>query len=142
VGLFVGLGCGALLLLGGAGAAAAYFMARSAAAEFSSKLEEVSKGGGAPIATAVPAPDDGAPVATSAPATGDAAPLETGAPVASSSECARAAACCEAMITKTGGGAEALKGCQAFRSLPNIAACKQALETYKKMAPLTGVKCE
>jgi hypothetical protein len=108
----VALGCGGLLLLTGIGAAVAIMMARSAAEDFSSKLEEASKsaGGG------------------------------SGA-VASSEVCAQAATCCEAMVTKTGGDANALKACESIKTMPSIG-CSQALETYKKAAPLAGFKCE
>ncbi len=118
------LGCGGLLLLSGIGAAVAFFMARSAAEEFSSKLEEASKGSAGSGAV----PGDGA--------------VPGGGAVSAGGECAKAAACCEAMVTKTGGGPEAIKGCEALKNVPNNAACVQALETYRKMAPLTGVKCE
>jgi hypothetical protein len=114
----VALGCGGLLLLSGIGAAVAFFMARSAAEEFSSKLEEASKG------------------------SAGSGSVSGGAAVTSGGECAKAAACCEAMVTKTGGGPDALKGCEALKNMPNSVGCAQALETYKKAAPLAGFKCE
>jgi hypothetical protein len=112
VGLFVALGCGGLLLLSVIGAGAAYFWARSTAEDISEKLEEASKS-----------------------AAGG------GSGVASSEVCAQAAACCAAMVTKTGGTAESLKACEALKNMPSLG-CAQALETYKKAAPLAGFKCE
>ena len=94
------------------GAGAAYFMARSAADEFSSKLEEASKG-----------------------ATGGSGS------VASGDVCAQAATCCAAMVTKSGGNAEALKACESVKTLPSIG-CSQALESYKKAAVALGFTCE
>jgi len=53
--------------------------------------------------------------------------------------CAPAAACCKAMLEKTGAGAQAGQ-CEQMKSAPE-AICAQALATYRKTAPLVGASC-
>jgi hypothetical protein len=162
--VWLGLGCGALLLVGGAGAAWFYFSVFKPAQEVERAVAAAS-GFGASVSVSdagvvvnlpglgqVTAPTAAAttPSGASTPgaaATGSAAPtptlvlptpssgLGTGGP-----SCDAAAACCKAMASKAGGQAQTVASCDALKASPEFA-CAQALATYKKMAPLVGVTC-
>lgn len=164
--MWVGIGCGALLLLGGAGVAWAYFsivrpaqeLAKAAAAA-SSLGATISVGDGgvsvrlpgldvtAPTATAggttvTPesenAPRAGTPASPSGAASAAPAPttvnLTPGGP-----SCAAAAACCKAMLEKSGASAQ-VGQCEQLKNAPEFG-CAQALATYRKTAPLVGAAC-
>jgi hypothetical protein len=128
--LFIGLGCGALLLLGGAGAAWFFYQA-----------SQVARAGFAVASAVAIAADGGVPLTVPGPA-GSGVPLtipdgalNTGGPT-----CEQAAACCRAVVAKTGGNADMQATCEAMRQAPQIG-CVQALETYRRTAPLVGASC-
>ena len=163
--LWVGLGCGALLLIGAAGVAWAYFtfvrpaqeLAKAAAAA-SSLGATISVGDGG-VTVKLPGLDVTAPTATTetTPATPTSpggpragTPLPSGSASAAPSpttvnltpggpSCAAAAACCKAMLEKTGATAQ-VGQCEQLKSAPEFG-CAQALATYRKTAPLVGASC-
>jgi hypothetical protein len=55
-------------------------------------------------------------------------------------ECAKAIACCKAVVAKSGGDATALAACDNLVNVP-AAACAQALAGYKTSAAALGVTC-
>lgn len=124
--LWVGIGCGGLLLLGLLGAGVAWFFTMRAA---KSALEAASV-----FATPLPPPAPGAPAASPSGA------LDSGgSPVGGA--CARAAECCRRIIQKTNAGAQAEAGCLSFKQLPEEN-CQLPLSTYQRSAQLLGVKCD
>ncbi len=122
--MWVGIGCGGLLLLSIAGSVVAYFMAKQAA---ESGLAALSAAAASPAA-----PTEGAPAA-------DGATDSSGAPV--NGACAKAAECCRKIIQKSNAGAQAEAGCLALKQLPE-ASCEQPLQTYKQSAKLLGTSCD
>jgi hypothetical protein len=148
--VWLGLGCGALLLVGGAGAAWFYFSVFRPAQEIEHAVAAAS-GLGATVSIGssglvVKIPGLGEVAAPTTPSPGGAAPSPTSAPTASTGiakggpNCDAAAACCKAMASKAGAQAQTIASCDALKSSPDFA-CAQALATYKKMAPLVGVTC-
>ena len=165
--VWVGLGCGALLLLGGAGASWVYFSIVRPAQEAERAIKaagglgasvtvgdggvvvklpgigEVSAPTAPPPANAAPAAPDGPGVAPARPGT----PLTPAVPSAGSPSlaaggpsCVLATACCKSVAAKAGGQAQAVAGCDALSSAPEFA-CAQALATYRKTASLLGASC-
>jgi hypothetical protein len=163
--LWVGLGCGALLLIGASGAAWFYFsifkpaqMVASAVASAGGLGATVSlsdagvvvrlPGVGEVTAAAPPAAEPGAaapgaqaaaPGTTAGTAGASAVPAPTAVNLAPGASCAAAAACCKSMLEKSGAGAQAAQ-CEPMKSAPEVV-CAQALATYRKTAPLVGAVC-
>lgn len=100
-------------MLGIIGSVVSYFVFKSAAEELAEEAAKSAVGGA-----------------------GGGAGLSGGSAV-----CAKAAECCAAMVTKTGGDKAAIDACANMKAMPEVG-CAQALETYKKAAPLAGFKCE
>lgn len=124
--LFVGLGCGALLLLAAGAATAIYLWTRdtinsavSAASAFGAAV------GSAPIVVpGVPAaPGAGAP-----------------APAGGAGTCERARICCEKILARSGNKNGALN-CEGLRQLPD-SSCTQMLTAYTTMAAALGDSCQ
>jgi hypothetical protein len=115
--LFVGLGCGGLILLSLIGGGVAFYLAKQAT--------------------------DNAIAAVSAAASPGAAPGSgtdsAGGPA--NGNCAKAAACCRKIIVKSNAGAQAEAGCLAMKQLDE-ATCAQPLQTYRQSAKLLGVTCD
>lgn len=65
--------------------------------------------------------------------------IDAGALATGGATCVQAAACCHAVMEKTGAGAQAA-ACDQMKSMPEVG-CVQALATYRKTAPLVGAKC-
>ena len=165
--MWLGLGCGALLLLGSAGAAWAYFYVFKPAQEVARAVTAAS-GFGATVSVSdagvvVNLPGLGQVTAPTAPTAAGRTPSGAITPGATASasagptptlvlptpssglgtggpSCDAAAACCKAMASKAGGQAQTVASCDALKASPEFA-CAQALATYKKMAPLVGVTC-
>lgn len=55
--------------------------------------------------------------------------------------CEAAAACCERAAKVAGANPAAIAACLAFRTHTTELACQQALEAYKRSAPVTGATC-
>ncbi len=110
------LGCGALLLVGllGGGGIVYYLYseANSAADEFKRQLEATNP--------------------TTAPATGSGSGGGT---------CAKAAACCEKIASKSGAPGAA-QGCATLKQVNNEAACQQALTGYQQSAKALSISCD
>jgi hypothetical protein len=126
------VGCGVLLLFGGAGAAWFFYTASqgiSAALAVGSAL--AFSDGGVSI-TVPPGAAGGAGGTLVLPGP---AGLATGGPV-----CEEAARCCRSMVAKSGGNAAAEAACDNMKAMPQVG-CVQALETYKRSAPLVGATC-
>jgi hypothetical protein len=123
--IWVGIGCGGLLLLATIGSVLAYYMAKQAAETGLAALSAAAASAAAP-----PAPGD-------APA--DGATDSSGAPIGGA--CAKAAECCRKIIQKSNAGAQAEAGCLALKQLPE-ASCVQPLQTYKQSAKLLSVNCD
>jgi hypothetical protein len=131
--LFIGLGCGALLLIGGAGTLWFFYSASKVATTglaVASAFAAAADGGALSVPLAAP----GA-AASGAPVTAPNGGLATGGPV-----CEQAAACCKAIVGKTAASPQALSGCEGMLKAPQIG-CTQALETYRRTAPLVGASC-
>jgi hypothetical protein len=127
--VWLGVGCGVLLLVGGAGAAWFFYAASqgiSAALAVGSALVLADGGVSAPVAAGGA---EGTPVVPGP------AGLATGGP-----DCELAATCCRSIVTKSGGNAAAAEACDNMKSAPRLA-CAQALETYKRSAPVIGATC-
>jgi hypothetical protein len=120
--LFVGLGCGGLLLLSLIGGGVAFYMAKKATENAFAAVSAAASPGAAPGAAAA----DGATDSAGGPANGN---------------CAKAAACCRKIIVKSNAGAQAEAGCLAMKQLDE-ATCAQPLDTYRQSAKLLGVSCD
>jgi hypothetical protein len=124
--LFVGIGCGVLLLLGAGAAFAIYLWTKdtindavTAASAFGAAV------GSAPIVIpGVPA----APGAT------------TPAPAGGAGTCERARICCEKILARSGNQNSALN-CNALKTLPD-SSCTQMLTAYTSMAAALGDSCQ
>jgi hypothetical protein len=131
--VWLGLGCGVLLfLVGGAGAAWFFYTASrglSSALAVGSALSVVD--GGVTL-TVPPGAAGGAGGTLALPGPGG---LATGGPV-----CEQAASCCRSMVAKSGGSPAAEAACDNMKGMPQVG-CVQALETYKRSAPLVGATC-
>lgn len=138
------------MLLGAVGFIAVVSYLRSKAEGFVSKVEEAAKAvetsqGSTPAGPAEGFNTERTPEGSWAapkPSEGSGGVVSGGG---SNEPCMKAAACCSAMIAKTGGDANAQKGCEMLKSIPAMQAnraCEQALETYRKAAPMLGFKCE
>jgi hypothetical protein len=128
--VWLGVGCGVLMLLGGAGAAWFFYTASqgiSAALAVGSALAD----GGISI-TVPPGAAGGAGGTLVLPGP---AGLATGGPA-----CEQAAQCCRSMVAKSGGNPAAEAACDNMKAMPQVG-CVQALETYKRSAPLVGATC-
>jgi hypothetical protein len=163
--VWVGVGCGALLLVGAAGAGWFYFSVVRPVQEAQKVLADaglgaaitVGDGGvevklpGLDISTPLTQPPGAAapgaqPTAGSGTSPGSPSTASPVAPVPSAGalakggpSCTAAIACCKAMTAKAGPSANNL-GCEALAQSPEFA-CVQALATYRKMAPLVGASC-
>jgi hypothetical protein len=175
--VWVGIGCGALLVLGGAGAWGVYSYvtrAQEATNLLADSGASISVGDGgvvlnmpgvgqitAPTTPPVEAPAPGSPAVvtphpgsptpspgstTHSGATSDAGAtptpiptLDTGKLAVGGPSCAPAAACCRAVMEKTGAGAQAAM-CDNMKSMPEVG-CAQALATYRQTASSVGAKC-
>jgi hypothetical protein len=130
--VWLGVGCGVLLLVGGAGAAWFFYTASqkiSAALAVGSAIAFVDGG------VAVTVPPTGAGGAGGTVILPGPAGLATGGP-----SCELAAKCCRSMVAKSGGNPAAEAACDNMKTLPQVG-CEQALETYKRSAPLIGASC-
>jgi hypothetical protein len=127
--LWIGLGCGVLLLFGGAGAA--WFL-YSATRGITAALEGAGLTDGGISISVPPAGAGGGAGTLVVPGPGD---LATGGPV-----CDQAAKCCRSMVAKSGGNPAAETACDNLKTMPRIG-CTQAFETYKRSAPLVGATC-
>jgi hypothetical protein len=65
--------------------------------------------------------------------------VDAGSLAVGGASCVQAAACCHAVMEKTGAGAQSA-ACDNMKSMPEVG-CAQALATYRKTAPLVGAKC-
>jgi hypothetical protein len=172
--LIIGLGCGALLLLGGAGAAWFYFSVVRPAQEVARAVSELDGGLGATVSvsdagvvvklpgvgeiTAAVPPAPGATEAPTAATPGAAPPARPGTtPTASvpavpsavpttnvnltpgGPSCAAAAACCRAVLEKSGATAQVAQ-CEQLKTAPEVA-CAQALASQRQIAAAVGAKC-
>jgi hypothetical protein len=117
--LFVGLGCGGLLLLSLIGGGVAFYMAKKATDNAIAAVSAAAAQPGAPAA-------DGATDSSGAPVNGN---------------CAKAAECCRKIIQKSNAGAQAEAGCLAMKQL-NEGLCADPLKTYRDSAKLLGVTCD
>jgi hypothetical protein len=120
--MWVGIGCGGLLLLSAIGGVVGFIMVKRKAEEQLAALSAAAQQGSPP--------SDG---------TAGGATDSSGAPV--SGACAKAAECCRKIIVKSNAGAQAEAGCLAMKQLPE-ASCQQPLDTYKQSAKLLGVSCD
>jgi hypothetical protein len=126
--VWLGVGCGVLLLLGGASAAWFFYTASrgiTAALEAGAALADAG-------VTLTPPAAGGAGGTLIVPGPGG---LATGGPA-----CEQAAKCCRSMVAKSGGNPAAEAACDNMKTMPQIG-CTQALETYKRSAPLVGATC-
>jgi hypothetical protein len=163
--LWIGLGCGALLVLGAVGSWVAYAFVIAPMREAQEAVAGVTDGTGASITVSdggvvlkmpgvgeITTPTATPTAATPAPnavGTSTASPTSTTAPVLPTVDagsltvggpsCAAAAACCRSLLEKTGATAQTAQ-CDQMKSMPEIG-CAQALATYKKTAPLVGASC-
>jgi hypothetical protein len=117
--LFVGLGCGGLILLSLIGGGVAFYMAKKATDDAIAAVSAAASPGAAPAA-------NGATDSSGGPANGN---------------CAKAAECCRKIILKSNAGAQAEAGCLAMKQLTE-ATCEQPLQTYRQSAKLLGVSCD
>jgi hypothetical protein len=115
--LFVGLGCGGLILLSLIGGGVAFYLARQATNDAIAAVSAAAAPGAAPGTGTDSA---------GGPANGN---------------CAKAAACCRKIIVKSNAGAQAEAGCLAMKQLDE-ATCAQPLQTYRQSAKLLGVSCD
>jgi hypothetical protein len=118
VGLLIGLGCGALLLIGTIGAVGFYFAFVKPAKDAVDAAKAVY----------------GTTTSTATTSTATSGSSGSGA-------CAKASECCKNMILKTGGDAAALANCDNFKNLPEVG-CVTSLENFKKAAPAVGARCD
>jgi hypothetical protein len=130
--VWLGVGCGVLLLVGGAFAAWFFYTASqtlSAALAVGSALT-LADGGVSVTVPPAGAGGSGGTLVLPGPAG-----LATGGP-----NCELAAKCCRSMVAKSGGNPAAEAACDNMKTLPQVG-CVQALETYKRSAPLIGATC-
>jgi hypothetical protein len=113
--MWLGLGCGGLLLLSAVGSAVVYYALASAADELTEQAVKATSGNGSPASTSTSSSGSGT--------------------------CDKATACCKAVVQKSGGDAAALAGCDNFKQVPELG-CAQSLDTFKKSAAVLGVSCE
>jgi len=127
--LWLGIGCGGLLLLAVVGVVIAIWWARQRTGEAIDDLKRASSKFSATLETP-PAPSS--PVAAAAPEV-----------AANRQDCKTAKSCCMALAKQSGSKPEALKGCEAFDN-PAVpaAACTKALEGYRRVTKALGVSCE
>jgi hypothetical protein len=156
----IALGCLGVLVLGGVASAFGAYMfyrrAQNTLEAAGSALAPLVPPPVVPTPTAVPATEtatSGAGEVTNggAPAGGLAAPggLPTAPAGAASAlggtpspSCAKAAACCRALVSRTPGGAAALAGnCDNLRVL-NDQMCEQTLQSYRQAGRALGVTCD
>ncbi len=139
--MFLAVGCGVLLILGAASAGWFFYSASRAVSSIAAMVD-----GGVPLTipsvampTAEQAPDPGAENTED---TADAGVLSPTPPTgfAPGPSCPQAAACCKALVTKAGANPAAVAACDNLLKAPGIG-CAQALETYKRTAPVMGAKC-
>jgi hypothetical protein len=123
--LWVGLGCGGLLLLSLIGGGIAVYLTKRAAESGLAALSAAA----APLAP--PTTPGAAPPA----APNDA----SGSPV--DGACAKAAACCRKIMQKSNAGAQAEAGCLAMKQLRE-SDCQQPFQAYQQSARLLGVSCD
>jgi hypothetical protein len=114
--LFVGLGCGALVLLSIGGGVAFYLYAKSKVDAVESAFTTAGGGAGA---------------------------LGSPAPANASAICAKAIACCKVVANKAASGNPALvaQGCNSFAMLAD-AQCEQQYKSMKTSAAAIGTSCE
>jgi hypothetical protein len=115
--LFVGLGCGALILLGVAASVASYFYMKSKVNDAETAIANLAAGGTSPLA---------------APAPGSV-----------SAACAKTIACCKAVTGKAAVGNPALveQSCNGFALLSD-AQCEQQYSSLKLSAAAVHATCE
>lgn len=135
--MLVGIGCGLLLLLGGGASLAAYFLVVQPAMELQEQAAAAASAAGG-LGLSVGLSDGG--ITVQVPSSALSALAAPGALTAGGPECEQAAACCKAMATKAGGDPSAVSACESMKTMP-LVGCTQALETYKRTAPMLGIKC-
>ncbi len=123
--LFVGLGCGGLILLSIAGSVAFYFYMKSKVSDAETAIANLAASG-----AAVGAPTPGTTDTATAPIL--------------SAACAKAAACCTAIATKTSPASAALaaQGCARTYASFADAMCAQQHANLKRAAATMGATCE
>jgi hypothetical protein len=126
--LWVGLGCGGLLLLSIIGSVVSYWYVRSQA---QAALDQASALQGNAEA-----------VAAAAVAAAAVAGATTAVTLDPTGECTKAYACCVSIATKNG-GATAATVCEAFKHpSQNGAACAAQMINYREVAKAIGVTCD
>jgi len=125
--MWVGIGCGGLLVLSIIGGAVAVYLTKRAAESGLAALSAAA----APLA---PPATPGAP-----PPAADGARDSSGAPA--NGVCAKAVACCRKLIQKTNAGAQAEAGCLAMKQLRE-SDCQQPLQAYQQSGKAFGVSCD
>jgi hypothetical protein len=118
--MWVGIGCGGLLLLSMIGGVVAYYFTVKAAQSALATASALTTPLAPPTATGTGTDSAGSPV---------------------SGACAKAAECCRKIIQKTNSGAQAEAGCLGLKQLPE-ANCQLPLSTYQRSAQLLGITCE
>ena len=114
--LWVGIGCGGLLVLGVAAGIASYFYMKSQVSAAETAIAAAASA--SPLGTALPAPTSMSPA------------------------CAKAVACCQAVMNKTG-GANAAAGAQACNGIGLLSEelCQKQYEGQKRAATVVGATC-
>jgi hypothetical protein len=116
--LWVGLGCGGLLLLSAIGTGVAIYMTKRAA---ENAIAAANSSFGVPLSPPTPGAGPG--------------------PATAGGSCAKAVECCIKIIQKTSPGAQNEASCQALKQLPETS-CQLPLASYQKSAQLLGIKCD
>jgi hypothetical protein len=132
--MLVGIGCAVLLVLGAGAALAAYFLVVEPAMKLKEQAAAAASAANG-LGLSVSLTDGGVTVQVPATALSGLAAGGAGGPV-----CEQAAACCKSMAEKGGGDANAIAACDNMKTLP-LVGCSQALETYKRTAPILGATC-
>jgi hypothetical protein len=114
--LWVGLGCGALVVLGIAGGIATYFYVKGQVNDAETAIAAAASA--SPLGTALPTPASMSPT------------------------CAKAVACCQAVMAKTA-GANAAAGAQACNGIGLLSEglCAKQYESQKRAASVVGASC-
>ncbi|MEO6599570.1 MAG: hypothetical protein ABIQ16_06830, partial [Polyangiaceae bacterium] len=114
--MWVGIGCGALLVLGVAGSIVGYYYVKSQVSDAETAIAAAASAGA--LSTALPTP------ATMSPT------------------CAKAVACCQAVMAKTA-GANAATGAQACNGIGLLSEglCAKQYEGQRRAATVVGATC-
>jgi hypothetical protein len=135
--MLIGIGCAALLVLGSGAALAAYFFVVEPAMELQEQAAAAASAA-AGLGLSVSLSDGG--VTVQVPASALSGLSASGGLAAGGPVCEQAAACCKSIAEKGGADPSAVAACENMKTLP-LVGCTQALETYKRTAPIIGAKC-